>query len=669
MGVLHVRHPRTGELLWRVCDANREYEFCPTYPSVLVFPDRIGDGLLPAIGSFRSKARVPALTWMHPVNKTTIWRCSQPRVGMGNTCKEDEALLMAIRDANVYARDPGAPLLIADCRPQANALANKAAGWGYENYAFAQLEFLGIHNIHAVRDAYKRLEALALASSPSDTKWASSLAETGWLHHTRSVLAGALYVAEAMHRRGQSVVVHCSDGWDRTAQICGLVQVLLDPYYRTLRGLCSLIAKEWASFGFKYHERQGHANRKNDTDGDCSPIFVQWLDALYQLVRLFPGAFEYNARALLLIAHHSYSCRFGTFLFDCERQRTEARLQHRCHSLWGYMLHPSRVGALVNGAFDPSRGDVLLPHPAAVLRAVDVWGDWFYRWSTFPTLVVTVSRLERYPALGYDHARVRAACVTGAGAAAAAAPAASGGAGTPGTTPAAVAAARSPAPSATAASAAAPAAAAAVPPLACDPLTGAPLEEASPVASASAAAHAPAAAAAAAASPDDASPVHLSHVASGFALDAAAGSGHGASSEAASPAGSATAAKAAAPPAASVDDALAALAAEQAAEGRASPSITEAVAEALHRQAAAAEATAAEAGAAAAAAAAAAPAAPSSSAADDDGVGAAAASTAAATSGADDVDEAVEAAAEGSGAAPAVEEVAEPVYSGAYGDD
>lgn len=36
---------------------------------------------------------------------------------------------------------------------------------------------------------------------------------------------------------GVSVLVHCSDGWDRTAQVCSVACVLLDPYYRTLKGL------------------------------------------------------------------------------------------------------------------------------------------------------------------------------------------------------------------------------------------------------------------------------------------------------------------------------------------------------------------------------------------------------------------------------------------------
>jgi hypothetical protein len=211
MGVLRLAHPRTREPLWRVSDLNREYAYCPTYPSVLVFPERVPDAALQAVGGFRSKARVPALTWVHPANKTTMWRSSQPRVGMGNnTCAADEALLAAIRDANVYSRDPAAPLLIADCRPRANAMANRAGGWGYEvNYANSQLEFLGIHNIHAVRDGYRKVEALAQSPRPDDVDWAAGIAESGWLYHLRTVLSGALYVAEAMHRRGQSVLVHC----------------------------------------------------------------------------------------------------------------------------------------------------------------------------------------------------------------------------------------------------------------------------------------------------------------------------------------------------------------------------------------------------------------------------------------------------------------------------
>ena len=41
---------------------------------------------------------------------------------------------------------------------------------------------------------------------------------------------------QALHSKGRSVVVHCSDGWDRTSQTCSLVEMMIDPYYRTLHG-------------------------------------------------------------------------------------------------------------------------------------------------------------------------------------------------------------------------------------------------------------------------------------------------------------------------------------------------------------------------------------------------------------------------------------------------
>jgi len=33
---------------------------------------------------------------------------------------------------------------------------------------------------------------------------------------------------------GKAVLVHCSDGWDRTSQLICLSQILIEPYYRTI---------------------------------------------------------------------------------------------------------------------------------------------------------------------------------------------------------------------------------------------------------------------------------------------------------------------------------------------------------------------------------------------------------------------------------------------------
>lgn len=63
----------------------------------------------------------------------------------------------------------------------------------------------------------------------------SGLESSGWLRHIKSILDTSWFIAQALEE-GISVVVHCSDGWDRTAQVCSLASLLLDPYYRTITG-------------------------------------------------------------------------------------------------------------------------------------------------------------------------------------------------------------------------------------------------------------------------------------------------------------------------------------------------------------------------------------------------------------------------------------------------
>lgn len=66
------------------------------------------------------------------------------------------------------------------------------------------------------------------------------------------LLAGAVRIADRLESGKTSVVVHCSDGWDRTAQLTSLAMLMLDSYYRTLRGFQVLIEKEWLSFGHRF---------------------------------------------------------------------------------------------------------------------------------------------------------------------------------------------------------------------------------------------------------------------------------------------------------------------------------------------------------------------------------------------------------------------------------
>lgn len=58
-------------------------------------------------------------------------------------------------------------------------------------------------------------------------------AQSGWYDYLYLIIAGAKSIAKDL-LQGVNVVVHCSDGWDRTSQLCAISQIMLDPFYRTI---------------------------------------------------------------------------------------------------------------------------------------------------------------------------------------------------------------------------------------------------------------------------------------------------------------------------------------------------------------------------------------------------------------------------------------------------
>eukprot|EP00658_Telonema_sp_P-2_P072744 TRINITY_DN6183_c0_g1_i10.p1 TRINITY_DN6183_c0_g1~~TRINITY_DN6183_c0_g1_i10.p1 ORF type:complete len:805 (-),score=166.91 TRINITY_DN6183_c0_g1_i10:63-2477(-) len=52
-----------------------------------------------------------------------------------------------------------------------------------------------------------------------------------------------------------------------------------------------------------------------------SPVFMQFLDAVYQLLMSYPTYFEFTPAFLLYMLDQVYSCRFGTFLLNTHRER------------------------------------------------------------------------------------------------------------------------------------------------------------------------------------------------------------------------------------------------------------------------------------------------------------------------------------------------------------
>ena len=187
----------------------------------------------------------------------------------------------------------------------------------------SEILFADIENIHKVRKAYSSLfNFWSKYDHIKDKRNILSKIESwGWMILIKNILSTSSDIASRVVLKNQSVLVHWSDGWDRTSQLWSLSQMLIDPYYRTLVGFEVIIEKEWTGFGHKFEARWGHFQDQDHEENERSPIFIQFLDCVHQLLKQFPTSFQFNNKLLLFLAHHVYTCKFGTFLFDNERTR------------------------------------------------------------------------------------------------------------------------------------------------------------------------------------------------------------------------------------------------------------------------------------------------------------------------------------------------------------
>ena len=332
--------------------------------------------------------------------------------------------------------------LIVDARPTVNALAMQAVGLGSENmdnYRFATKIYLGIDNIHVMRESLNKVvDTLKESDVTPLAPNREALVRSHWLKHIGGLLDGAGIIARQVALQHSHVLIHCSDGWDRTSQLSALGQLCLDPYYRTLEGFIVLVEKDWLSFGHQFNHRSGFLssdkwfhienervggdgnkqpslvgqnsgagqalenallsakgffNKDNksrdsivDSDGELqpydmspnskksttpgkgstsdkattkvketSPVFHQFLDATYQLLYRHPTRFEFNERFLRRLLYHLYSCQYGTFLYNNEKERIEAHVGEKTRSAWDYFL--SRREQFINDKYDATIDD------------------------------------------------------------------------------------------------------------------------------------------------------------------------------------------------------------------------------------------------------------------------------------------------------------------------
>ncbi|RNE99008.1 zinc-binding phosphatase [Trypanosoma conorhini] len=410
------------------------YGKSPTYPFRVVVPNAASDELLEAAMTTRSRARFPAVSFVHLGSGAVLARASQP-LSRSPALRQDGELCRMFTNSGYHAHSAeprgeapvamslaplssrpvpppslfeasldeparrrlssaapqettaAAPrsqrtLFVVDCRPSNAAHANLAMGGGYESGAthdFCEVKFHGIENIHSISKSFAKLKTLIHRFNGKEARedFLQQLDGTRWLSHVQRVLLCSNKIAESLDL-GDSCLVHCTDGWDRTPQCTATAMLLLDPFYRTIIGFCVLVEKEFCSFGHKFAERCGHqvpgettytsdaGVAGSDTEAQQSaaklqpsPIFVQWMDVVFQVVRQFPREFEFTPRLLEYLSEEVYACLYGTFLCNGEKERMFEGVRLGTASIWTHVVRAAareRAGNaplyFVNDAYD-----------------------------------------------------------------------------------------------------------------------------------------------------------------------------------------------------------------------------------------------------------------------------------------------------------------------------
>ena len=107
-----------------------------------------------------------------------------------------------------------------------NARANKLKGGGFEDcgpgnaYSNCKITFGDIDNIHDVREAFEKMHDMAYQVTWTEKSaaqgWLQIMENTGYRTVLMRILANVNDILIAITKKEANVLVHCSDGWDRT---------------------------------------------------------------------------------------------------------------------------------------------------------------------------------------------------------------------------------------------------------------------------------------------------------------------------------------------------------------------------------------------------------------------------------------------------------------------
>ncbi|XP_022672221.1 myotubularin-related protein 10-B-like [Varroa destructor] len=253
---------------------------------------------------------------------------------------------------------------------------------------------LSCPGVREIQQSYTRLMAMCTPSNMQeldeiDAHFLSRIEETRWLTNVSLCLKEAQKVAvAAVDPKYKFVLVRERTGVDMCAVICSLVQVILDPRCRTLRGLENLISREWVAMGHPFAERLGHIRgiSCNNTPLEPAPMYLLFLDCVWQLLQQFPTCFEFSETFLCRMWDHCLVSLYEAFVFNNHKERSKAKQNGSMYRRlfdWSDWLGPQDLELFRNPFYLLSNNFRIKENPLELdytVKGLDLWSQCYFRW-------------------------------------------------------------------------------------------------------------------------------------------------------------------------------------------------------------------------------------------------------------------------------------------------
>lgn len=305
-----------GSLFYKVLTINENYKVSERLPPYFVVPASLQEE---SVYKFQGRG-IPIWCWSSQHGAALFKMASLPKEVDDSSIQEQRAFLASVE--KTLHRPP------------------------YEEVRIEDLS-VTLPSLSEIQMAYVRFKQLFLIDNSTDfwdtdSKWFSLLHTSNWLEMIRQCLKKSIEVIEYLENQRINVVLKEDTASDFCCVISSLVQIMMDPHYRTRYGFQSLVQKEWVMGGHGFLDRCNHL-RNNDGE---APVFLLFLDCVWQLVHQYPLAFEFSETYLTVLSDSINIPIFSTFFFNSAYQKdTHRRVEDgrqsgslRFYSVWDWSV-------------------------------------------------------------------------------------------------------------------------------------------------------------------------------------------------------------------------------------------------------------------------------------------------------------------------------------------